>query len=129
MVPHPSASPYEYDFISNENMKYDIRNTNALTIPSFQTSHVCLISKYFHHSSTFLQSPIRRSSGNTLPRVNSSTSHLSSILTNELSPSTSFCVSTLSGEIPSENTTTMNANNPKMAHLLYFLQTLENVSK
>ncbi|CAF3167906.1 unnamed protein product [Rotaria socialis] len=108
---HPSASPYEYDCISNDNIKYEIRSSNALTIPSIQTS----------------LSPLRRSHGSseqllTLPRMNSTTSHLSSILTNELSPSTSFCVSTLSGDtqqIPTSN------SNPKMAHLLYFLQTLE----
>ncbi len=54
--------------------------------------------------------------------MNSSTSHLSSILTNELSPSSSFCVSALSGDITQRTTTN---SNPKMAHLLYFLQTLE----
>jgi hypothetical protein len=75
------------------------------------------------------QSPIRRSNGSseqplTLPRVNSSTSHLSSILNNELSPSNSFCVSALSGDIQQSTTITTNSN-PKMTHLLYFLQTLE----
>ncbi|UJR22774.1 hypothetical protein I4U23_025806 [Adineta vaga] len=119
VAPHPSASPYEYDCISNENIKCDIRNNNALTIPSFQSSH----------------SPLRRSNGSTeqlltLPRVNSSTSHLSSVFTNELSPSSSFCVSAISGDVqhrPASTTT-----NPKIAHLLYFLQTLdynENIDK
>jgi hypothetical protein len=85
-----------------------------------------LLSKKF-----FFQSPIRRSNGSSeqllpLPRVNSSTSHLSSILTNELSPSNSFCVSALSGDIQQTTTPTTTTNsNPKMAHLLYFLQTLE----
>ncbi len=97
LIQHPSTSPYEYDCISN-----------VLTIPSFQTS----------------PSPIRRSNGNIEQTrvVNSSTSHLSSILTNELSPSNSFCVSALSGDIQQPTTTN---SNPKMAHLLYFLQTLE----
>ncbi|CAF1383742.1 unnamed protein product [Rotaria magnacalcarata] len=111
LAQHPSASPYEYDCISNDNIKYEIRSNNALTIPSIQTSI----------------SPLRRSHGSseqllTLPRMNSTTSHLSSILTNELSPSASFCVSTLSGDI--QQIPTSNSN-PKMAHLLYFLQTLE----
>ncbi|CAF3790778.1 unnamed protein product [Adineta steineri] len=111
LVQHPSTSPYEYDCISTENIRYDTRSNNALTIPSFQTSH----------------SPLRRSNGSTeqlltLPRVNSSTSHLSSILTNELSPSSSFCVSALSGDIHQQRPP---SSNPKIAHLLYFLQTLE----
>ncbi|CAF1212159.1 unnamed protein product [Adineta steineri] len=110
LAQHPSTSPYEYDCISTENIRYDTRSNNALTIPSFQTSH----------------SPLRRSNGSTeqlltLPRVNSSTSHLSSILTNELSPSSSFCVSALSGDIQQRPP----SSNPKIAHLLYFLQTLE----
>ncbi|CAF3898690.1 unnamed protein product [Rotaria sp. Silwood1] len=111
LAQHPSTSPYEYDCISNDNIKYEIRNNNALTIPSIQTSH----------------SPIRRSNGSseqllTLPYVNSTTSHLSSILTNELSPSSSFCISTLSDDIQQ---TSISNSNPKMTHLLYFLQTLE----
>ncbi|CAF1197151.1 unnamed protein product [Rotaria sordida] len=111
LAQHPSASPYEYDCISNDNIKYETRSNNALTIPSIQTSY----------------SPLRCSNGSseqllTLPRVNSTTSHLSSILTNELSPSSSFCVSTLSGDI--QQPTILNSN-PKMTHLLYFLQTLE----
>lgn len=55
--------------------------------------------------------------------MNSTTSHLSSIINNELSPSNSFCVSALSGDI--QQTPAVSNSNPKMAHLLYFLQTLE----
>jgi hypothetical protein len=45
------------------------------------------------------------------------------MLNNELSPSSSFCVSALSGD--TQQTTMSTNSNPKMAHLLYFLQTLE----
>jgi len=88
---------------------------------------VLIIIFYIYLCSCCIQSPIRRSNESseqllTLPRVNSS---LSSILTNEFSPSNSYCVSALSGDIPPSTTT--NASNPKMAHLLYFLQTLENI--
>ncbi|CAF3979062.1 unnamed protein product, partial [Rotaria sp. Silwood1] len=58
----------------------------------------------------------------TLPRVNSTTSHLSSILANELSPSSSFCVNALSDDIQQ---TPISNPNPKMTHLLYLCQTLE----
>ncbi|CAF0889151.1 unnamed protein product [Adineta ricciae] len=112
LAPHPSASPYEYDCIPNENIKYETLSHNELTIPSFQSSH----------------SPLRRSNGSseqllTLPRVTSSISHLSSIFSNELSPSSSFCVSALSGDVHQQPTS--NTTNPKTAHLLYFLQTLD----
>ncbi|CAF3749209.1 unnamed protein product [Rotaria sp. Silwood1] len=48
--------------------------------------------------------------------------HLSSILTNELSPSSSFCVSALSGGIQQ---TSISNSNPKITHLIYLCQKLE----
>ena len=74
------------------------------------------------------QSPLRRSHGSaeqllTLPTIaSSSASQFSLNLLNELSPSSSFCVSALSGENQPSITT---SSDPKLAHLLFFLQTLE----
>ncbi|CAF3971076.1 unnamed protein product [Rotaria sp. Silwood1] len=58
----------------------------------------------------------------TSSRVNLITSHLSSILTNELSPSSSFCVSALSCGIQQ---TSISNSNPKITHLIYLCQKLE----
>ncbi|CAF3845263.1 unnamed protein product [Rotaria sp. Silwood1] len=101
------TSPYEYDCISNDNIKYETRSNNALTILSVQIS---LMFKW-----KFAQLL-------TSSHVNLITSHLSSILTNELSPSSSFCVSALSGGIQQ---TSISNSNPKITHLIYLCQKLE----
>ncbi|CAF3607867.1 unnamed protein product [Rotaria sp. Silwood1] len=82
LAQYPSTSPYEYDCISNDNIKYETRSNNALTIPAVQTY----------------------------------------LVSNELSPSSSFCVNALSDDIQQ---TPISNPNPKMTHLLYLCQTLE----
>ncbi|CAF3569107.1 unnamed protein product [Rotaria sp. Silwood1] len=42
LAQYPSTSPYEYDCISNDNIKYETRSNNALTIPAVQTYLVCI---------------------------------------------------------------------------------------